>query len=274
MRLSEDCFYLVCAAFFEQRLIDHLNHYLVENDLEVVVRSNKWSAIAVQGPKSRVVLAANTDAELNNNGFRWLTARSITVAGYPVWALRISYTGELGWELHGPRENMLGVYDALWASGQAYDVADYGSFAMNTMRMEKMFKGAGELTNEVTLPEADVMRFVKMDKDDFVGKAETQNSLERELRWVCAYLRIESDGVIDGHGGEAVFFEGNVVGSITSVAYGHRVGSVLAFAYIKPYAARPGTMLRVMTAGSLCSARVLIQPAYDPDNVLLRADAI
>ena len=113
-----------------------------------------------------------------------------------------------------------------------------------------------------------------MDKDDFVGKAETQNSLKRELRWVCAYLRIESDGVCDGHGGEAVFFEGNVVGSITSVTYGHRVGSVLAFAYIKPYAARPGTMLQVMTAGSLCSARVLIQPAYDPDNVLLRADAI
>ena len=274
VRLTENSFYLICAAVFEQRLIDHLNHYLVENDLEIVVQSNKWSAIAVQGPKSRAVLAANTDAQLNNSGFRWLTARSITVAGYPVWALRMSYIGELGWELHGPRQNMLSVYDALWTSAQAYDVADYGSFAMNTMRMEKMFKGIGELTNEVTLPEADVMRFVKMDKDDFIGKAETENSLERELPWVCAYLRIESDGVVDGHGGEAVLFEGNVVGSITSVAYGHRVGSVLAFAYIKPYAARPGTMLQIMITGSLRSAHVLSQPAYDPDNVLLQSDAI
>ena len=118
------------------------------------------------------------------------------------------------------------------------------------------------------------MRFVKMDKDDFIGKAETENSLERELPWVCAYLRIESDGVVDGHGGEAVLFEGNVVGSITSVAYGHRVGSVLAFAYIKPYAARPGTMLQIMITGSLRSAHVLSQPAYDPDNVLLESDAI
>ena len=113
-------------------------------------------------------------------------------------------------------------------------VAEYGSFAMNVMRMEKMFKGAGELTNEVTLPEADVMRFVRMDKDDFVGKSQTQLSVAREPPWVCAYLRIEPDGVVDGHGGEAVLFEGNVVGATASVAYGHTVGCILAFAYLKP----------------------------------------
>jgi len=81
---------------------------------------------------------------------------------------------------------------------------------MNVMRMEKMFKGAGELTNEVTLPEADVMRFVKMDKS-FVGHAQTQASLDKPLRWVCAYLAIESDGEIDGHGGEAILMGDSVV---------------------------------------------------------------
>jgi len=102
--------------------------------------------------------------------------------------------------------------------------------------MEKMFKGAGELTNEVTLPEADVMRFVKMDKE-FIGKELTQASIDAELPWICAYLQIEPNGVEDGHGGEAVLLDGSVVGSTASVTFGHSVGKILAFAYIKPHAA-------------------------------------
>ena len=97
----------------------------------------------------------------------------------------------IGWKIHGPREHMPAVYYALRASGGAFGIADFGSFAMNAMRMEKMFKGAGELTNEVTLPEAGVMRFVRMEKGDFVGRAETRASLDADLPWICAYLEIE-----------------------------------------------------------------------------------
>ncbi len=273
VRLAKDRYYLVCAAFFEQRLLDHLKSHRNGETLQVITRSDDWSAIALQGPKSRDVLAANTDAALDNAGFRWLTAQEISVAGHPVWAFRMSYAGELGWELHGPRDAMLSVYDALWAAGEAHGVVDYGSFAMNVMRMEKMFKGAGELTNEVTLPEADVMRFVKMDKGDFAGKAQTQASLDGDLPWVCAYLSIDPDGVVDGHGGEAVLLNGEVVGSTASVAYGHSVGTILAFAYIKPRAAAPGTDLEVVIAGEARPARVLGEPAYDPENSKPRTDA-
>lgn len=273
IRTEEDGFYLVCTAFFEQRLLDHLNRHRGEEELEVVTLSDAWSAIALQGPKSRQVLAANTDAALDNAGFRWLTAQQITVAGKSMLALRMSYAGELGWELHGPRENMLAVYDALWASGEAHGIADYGSFAMNAMRMEKMFKGAGELTNEVTLPEADVMRFVKLDKGEFLGRAETRASLDAPLPWVCAYLSIEPDGIEDGHGGEAVLKDGAVVGATASVAFGHSVDTILAFAYIKPQAAAAGTELSVVIAGEPRPARVLGEPAYDPENLLPRSDA-
>ena len=168
---------------------------------------------------------------------------------------------------------MLAVYDALWASGEQFGVADYGSFAMNAMRMEKGFKGAGELTNEVTLPEADVMRFVKMDKGAFLGKAETQASLDGDLPWICAYLSIEADGEEDGHGGEAVLLDGKVVGTTSSVAYGHTVGAIMAFAYVKPEAAKPGTELEVVIMGRERPARVLAEPAYDPESLLPRADA-
>lgn len=272
VRFADDHFYLVCAAFFEQRLLDHLNRHFANEDVQIIKRSDEWSAIALQGPESRDVLAANTDAELDNANFRWMSAQEIDIAGNTMWAFRMSYAGELGWEIHGPRERMLAVYDALWSSGGKHGIVDYGSFAMNVMRMEKMFKGAGELTNEVTLPEADVMRFVKMDKGDFIGKAPTQESLDDELPWVCAYLAIEPDGEVDGHGGEAVLMDGDVMGSTASVAYGHTVGKILAFAYIKPKAAKPGTELEVVVAGAPRPARVLGEPAYDPENLLPRAE--
>ncbi len=271
VRLADDRFYLVCAAFFEQRLLDHLNQQRNAEDVQIIKRSDAWAALALNGPKSRDVLAACTDAPLDNANFRWLSAQQIKIAGHECWAFRMSYAGELGWEFHIPRENALAIYDALWDAGEDYGIADYGSFAMNAMRMEKAFKGAGELTNEVTLPEADVMRFVKTDKD-YLGKAETLADADN-LPWICAYLEIEPDGDEDGHGGEAVLLDGQVVGSTASVAYGHTVGKILAFSYIKPHAALTGTALQVVVAGKARAAKILAEPAYDPTNIKPRIDA-
>jgi len=273
VRFGGDRFYLVCAAFFEQRLLDHLNRYLKGEKLEVINRSYDWAAISLQGPKSRAVLGDNSDAKFDNASFRWLSAQQIDIAGKSMWAFRMSYAGELGWEIHGRRNDMLAVYDALWASGEAFGIVDYGSFAMNAMRMEKAFAGAGELNNEVTLAEANVMRFVKMDKPEFVGKQQTQESLDAPLPWVCTYLSIEADGAYDGHGGEAVLMDGKVVGSTSSVAYGHSVGEILAFAYLQPVASEPDTKLQVVIMGKERSAVVLGRPAYDADNLLPRVEA-
>ncbi len=272
VRLDEDRFYLVCAMFFEQRLLDHLNQRIDGEQVNVIKRSDEWAAMTINGPKTRDVLKACTDAGLDNGSFRWMSAQSIAIAGHDVWAFRMSYAGELGWEIHGPKENMLAIYDALWEAGEQYGIVNYGSFAMNAMRMEKKFHGAGELTNEVTLPEAGVMRFVKMDKGDFVGKPETQTSLDDELPWICAYLEIESNDLEDGHGGEAVLLDGKVVGSTASVAYGHTVGKILAFAYIKPFAAEPGTELEVVIAGEPRKAKALEQAVYDPMSERPRTD--
>jgi len=277
VKLAEDRFYLVCAAFFETRLTDYLSQRLEGADVSIRVLSTDWAALALQGPKSRDVLAATTPAALGNASFRWLSAQEISIAGHSVWAMRLSYAGELGWEIHGPAEAMLAVYDALWAAGEAHGITDYGSFAMNAMRMEKMFKGAGELTNEVTLPEAAVMRFVRLDKD-FVGKAATEASAQAQqagdMPWTCAYLVIEPEGDEDGHGGEAVLLNGEVVGSTSSVAFGPTVGKILAFAYIRPAAATPGQALEVVIQGKPRKAVVADRPLYDPDSLLPRTDAV
>lgn len=270
VRMAEDRYYLVCAAFFEQRLLDHLAAQHKGEDVTVTALSEAWGALSINGPRARDVLAACSDARLDNAAFRWLSAQEMTVAGHRLWAFRMSYAGELGWELHMPAEAMPDVYQALWEVGEPHGIADYGSFAMNVMRMEKGFKGAGELTNEVTLAEADVLRFAREDKD-YLGRDKTLNT---DLPWVCAYLEIDPDGVRDGHGGEAVLLEGKVVGSTASVAYGHTVGKILAFAYLKPHAAKAGTALEVVIHGQPRGTRVLGEPAYDPQSLKPRADAV
>ena len=277
VRMAEDRFYLVCAAFFEQRLLDHVNQNLNGEDVTVKALSSSWSALSLNGPRARDVLAQCTDADLSNQGFRWLSAQEIGVAGHQVWAFRMSYAGELGWEFHMPNGACLDVYNALWSAGEAHGITDYGSFAMNVMRMEKAFKGAGELTNEVTLPEADVMRFAKLDKE-YLGADVTRASvLEAEngtMKWVCAYLEIEPDGVVDGHGGEAVVLNGEVVGSTASVAYAHTYGKILAFAYVKPHVNVPGTEVEVVIAGDARGGKILGDAVYDPASELPRTDGV
>ncbi|MEM9249582.1 MAG: FAD-dependent oxidoreductase [Pseudomonadota bacterium] len=269
LRMGAARYYLVCAAFFEQRLLDHLAKHKADANVAVTAVSAEWSALTINGPRARDVLAQTTPAQLDNANFRWLTAQQIEVAGHPVLAMRMSYAGELGWELHMPNAACLDVYNALWAAGQPHGIADYGSFAMNVMRMEKAFKGAGELTNEVTLREADVMRFARADKD-YIGRDET---LSEDTRWLCVLLEVEPDGEVDGHGGEAVLLGGRVVGSTASVAYGHSVGKILAFAFLAPEAAAPGTALEVVIHGTPRAAKVIADPPYDPESLLPRTDA-
>ena len=272
---SAERYYLVCAAFFENVLIDHLRNQLAGENVAIISRSDSWSALALSGPRARDVLNACTDADLSNAGFRWLSAQDITVAGHPLLALRMSYAGELGWELHMPNRACKDVYQALWKAGASHGIADYGSFAMNALRMEKAFKGARELTNEVTLPEADVMPFVSLDKE-YLGADATRRSAkaasEGALPWICAYLEIEPDGVNDGHGGEAVLWDGQVIGATTSVAYGHSVGKILAFAYVDHAAHDLGAEIEVVIAGAPRRGRILSEAAHDPTSNLPRTD--
>ncbi|MBY8977118.1 FAD-dependent oxidoreductase [Rhodobacteraceae bacterium NNCM2] len=272
VRLAEDRFYLVCAAFFEQRLIDYLTFARAGEDVTITNRSTEWGAFTLNGPRGRDILGAVTDADLSNAGFKWMTAQEIALADQKLWAFRMSYAGELGWEFHGPREAVLAAFRAVKAAGSAKGLANYGSFAMNVLRMEKGFKGAGELTNEVTLPEADVMRFVRLDKD-FRGKAATEAAAAQPLRWLCAYLEVEADGRSDGNGGEAVLSGGAQVGTVSSIAFCHGVNKLLAFAYIRADFAVADTELEVVVMGDPRKARVLSEPAYDPQSLLPRTDA-
>ena len=265
-RLAADRYYLMFAAFHEIRVRDWLvRHRRDDEDVTIDVVSEAFGCLVLSGPRARDVLRQLTQAPLDNDAFPWFTAQEIDVAGAVVRVLRMSYVGELGWELHVPIEHMADLYDALWTAGRDHGMVNFGSHTLNALRLEKAFKGASELTNEVTLPEADVMRFVAIDKDGFVGQDATRRSADGPLPWKCAYLTIDVDGA-DCNGSEAVMANGRTVGAVSSGAYGHAVGQSLAFAYVEPSFAEPGTALDVMILGERRAARVLGEAAYDSGN--------
>ena len=212
-----------------------------------------------------------TDSDLTNASFRWLTGQEISIADRPVRALRVNYVGELGWELHPKMGDLPALYEAVHAAGREYGIADFGLYAVNSLRIEKAYRGWGaELTNEVTMLDADMERFLKLDKQDFTGKAATlaRQSETRELQLI--YFEVDA-GDADVLGNEPIFASGECVGIATSGGYGHRVGKSLGFGYVPPALAAAGTALEVAVLGESRTMRVLGEPAYDPGNERLRA---
>lgn len=266
-RLGEGRYYILSGASAEDRDLDILTQGVAAGE-DVTVRNvtDERGVLVLAGPRSREVLAALTPADLGNDAFPWLDAREIDVAGISLRALRINYVGELGWELHCPMTELAPLYDAVWQAGAAHGIANFGAYAVNSLRMEKAYKGYGaELTNEITMVEADMMRFFDRDGAEFTGKAATLAVEAEGVATKCVYFEVEA-GDSDVAGGEPVFEGDAVVGVTTSGGFGHATGKSLGFAYVEPRLAAAGSTFGVELLGERRRAVVLQRPAYDPDN--------
>ena len=275
-RLAEDHYYLLSSAVAELRDFDFLRQAMQAGEaVEVRNVSDAFGNLVLAGPRSRALLSRLTDADLGNEAFKWLTGKEITVAGIPVRALRVNYVGELGWELHAPMQQLKDLYQAVWNAGQPLGIADFGLYAVNSLRMEKSYRGWGaELTNEITPLEAGLGRLVAFDKGDFVGREACLAVRDQGCKTQLVYLEVDSSNAdlnAEVFGGDAVFAKGKVVGVSTSGGYGHTVQKSLAFAYVSPEFASPDTELEIKVFGELRKARVLADLAYDPQNLRLRA---
>ncbi len=269
-RLPGDRFYILSGAVCEIRDYDAIDMAKAEGEnVEIANVTDGWGVLVVAGPKSRDTLASLTNASLANEDFRWLSGQEIAIAGIDVRALRVNYVGSLGWEIHCPMDRLKDLYDAIWKAGEEHGIADFGVYAVNSLRLEKAYKGFGaELTNEITPVEADIMRFVKLDKD-FTGKAEVE-AAKAKGPWISiVYCEVDA-GDADVHGGEPVMDGDKVIGVTTSGGYGHTVGKSLCFAYVEPGYARPGVSFDIEIIGERRKAKVLAEPVFDPSNVALR----
>ncbi len=265
-KLAEDYYFIGSSIVAEIKDRDWLNRHINPGeDVNITNLTDEWGTLALSGPVSRDILAQGTDTPFDNDNFPWLSGQQINLFGVDCVALRVSFTGELGWELHAPMSDLPELYQALHKAGEPHGLKDIGSHAFNSLRLEKMYRGSAELTPEVGLVDADMMRFFQAKDRDFIGKAATLERQQQPGGWQLVYLSVNANDA-DCHGGEPLLLEDEYVGMITSGGYGHSVGESLAFGYVKDIEVDENTQLTVQILGEQCAVKILTEPLWDPNN--------
>jgi glycine cleavage system aminomethyltransferase T len=227
--------------------------------------------IGLWGPKARDVLSTVTDADLSNEAFRYFQAREICVGTVPVTALRLSYVGELGWELYTTADMGLRLWDTLWAAGREYDMIAAGRGAFGSLRLEKGYRSAGvDMTTEHDPYETGLGFAVRMDKGDFVGRsALVGKRVETVERRLVSLLIADPQAVVMGK--EPVHVDGRPAGYVTSAGFGYSIGSAIAYAWLPAIFARPGQPVTIRYFDEDVSAAVAEEPLFDPEMQRLRS---
>ena len=272
-RLSKDNFYVLSSTASEIRDLDWFNHHIKKDEkIEIKNVTSDYGVLVLVGPNSRNILSKLTSENLENNNFPWLKGKEIEINKVQVRALRINYMGELGWELHHPMKQMESLYDAIYEVGKKENMINFGTYAVNSLRMEKAYRGWGaELTGEISLIEAGMDRFFNLNKKSkFIGSDALREKLQSGVDIKIVYLEVDSDDA-DPRGNEPVYYNNKIVGVVTSGAYGFRVKKTLAFAYVSSELAKVGNEFLIGIQGQKRRAKVLSLPAYDPENKKLKA---
>ena len=228
---------------------------------------------SVSGPKSRKILQHLTNTSLNTKDFPFMRSKRIELAGIQVHALRISFTGDLGWEIHCNTFDQKKLYSALLDTGKEFGARPVGSRALMSLRIEKGYGSwSREYSPEYWPHEQGMARFCDMDKN-FLNKASLENVLRKTPREEMYLLHLDESSVresnADATGGEPIFKDGIGIGRVTSGTYGYTVGMSLALAMIKNV--RPGDDVYVMVLGKPHKAKILHEPPFDPKGEKLRA---
>ena len=245
-------------------------HTPVEKDVTVTDVTNDFACLSLCGPDARKVLEVVTGDDVSNEGFAYMTAKNIDISGMNVWAQRVSYTGELGWELYMGNDDALVVWDTIVEAGKAFDITPIGYKALDGLRIEKGFLyWSGDISPSDNPLEAGLGFCVDFNKDDFIGKD--------------ALLKIKADGLktklcgltLDGgyclFGGESVYKDGSIVDRIRTANHGYNVNMDIALVYLPQDMAKPGTELEVEVMGKFIKATVVSMPLVDPKGLRIRA---
>ncbi|HIN07802.1 MAG TPA: FAD-dependent oxidoreductase, partial [Pelagibacteraceae bacterium] len=272
-RLPNNLFYVLSSTASEIRDFDWFNRHVSEREkVNIKNVTQDYGVLILVGPKSRTVLSQLTSQNLNNNDFPWLKGKEILINKIPVRALRVNYVGELGWELHHPMDQMVSLYDAIYEVGKKENIVNFGTYAVNSMRMEKAYRGWGsELTGEISLVEAGMDRFFNLKKkNNFFGAKALQEKVQSGVDIKLVYLDVDADNA-DAMGNEPIYYKNKIVGVTTSGSYGFRVKKSLAFGYVKSDLMNAGSELEIAIQGQRRKAKILDSAVYDQDNQKLKA---
>jgi len=272
-RLAEERFSIVTGTAFGNHDREWIRRH-VPDDGSVRVQdvTSAWACFGIWGPRSREALAPLTPQDLSNEAFPYMSVREITVGHVPVRALRVTYVGELGWELYCPAEYGLGLWRSLWEAGEPHGIVAGGYRAIDSLRLEKGYRVWGaDITPDETPYEGGVGFCVKLDKDGgFIGHEALVAAKEAGPR-----ARLRCLTLADPHsvalGNEPVRVDGEVGGRVTTGGYGYTVERSIAYAYLPPDRAEPGTPVEVEIFGRWVEGEVAAEPLFDPKGERIRA---
>ncbi len=234
--------------------------------------SSAWGKIGLWGPKARDVLARVAEEDVSNAAFPYYTMQPLTIDAAPTVALRVSYAGELGWEIYTPTEYALRLWDALWEAGRDHGLVLAGNGAFDSLRLEKGYRLWGsDIHTDYTPFEAGLEWAVKLNKPDFIGREALIRAKESGLRRKLCCLTLDGAGVLMGK--EPIFApgeDGKAIGYVTSANYGYSVGKFIAYGYLPLEHADVGTKVEIEYFGERLPATVSAEPLFDPAGARMK----
>ena len=275
--LGEDEFMLMTGAGAYWHDFDLLSFALpVGGTISINDITRDFATLLVTGPKAPALLADVVDIDVASGAFPWLTHQRVKIAGVETTAIRVSFAGEAGWELHCPMQDVVTVYDAIIAQGDAHQLGHFGMLALDSMRLEKGYRSwKSDLTSDYSMLESGLERWVNFGKDDFTGK--TALMAEHQAGTKRRFVTLTVDDPADAEPfGEAVYLSTVLVndvaaGLVVSAGYGHRVGASIAMAVIDADALVEGANLAVDVLGRIRDAHIVDgHVLYDPTNAKLK----
>ena len=271
-RLSDELFQIVTGTAFGNHDREWIRKHLPDGGVEVRDVTSAWSCFGIWGPRARDVLAPLTPQDLGNEAFPYMSVRETTLGEVPVRALRVTYVGELGWEIYCPTEYGLGLWRRLWEAGEPHGIVAGGYRAIDSMRLEKGYRVWGaDITPDETPYEGGVGFCVKLDKEGgFIGREALVEAKAAGPRTrLCCLTLADPRSVALGN--EPVRVEGEIEGRVTTGGYGYTVERSIAYAYLPPERAEPGTGVEVEIFGEWIAGEVAAEPLFDPRGERIRA---
>jgi glycine cleavage system T protein len=269
-RLAEDCFRIVTGTAFGRHDLAWIRSHAPEDgSVSVADVTSAYACLGLWGPAAREILQPLTTADLGNDAFPYMHARELAVGPVPCLALRVTYVGELGWELYCPMEFGLRLWDSIWDEGRAHGLVPGGYKAIDSLRLEKGYRVWGaDITPDETPYEAGLGFAVKLNKGNFIGRAALSQASEPERLLACLALAEPHSVAL---GSEPVRLEGAIVGRVTSGGYGYTVERSIAYAYLPAASAEPGTPVAVEIFGRWVPGAVAKEPLWDPAGERIRS---
>lgn len=271
-RLAEDHFLLLGPTAARERDFEWLQRHLpTDGSVDLRHGSDRTSTLMVMGPKSRALLSRLTDADVSKAAAPWMSLREISIAGVEVTALRVSFVGELGWELHVDDRDVVSLYEALHDAGADLGLRDFGSYALNSMRVEKGYHGWGsEFGVEYTPFDVGIERFIHLDKGDFIGRAAALEASERTAGWNYGVWTVDISDIEGAAGDPApsapIRVDGEAIGFVTSTSLGFRTAQRVCLGYVEGRHADTTDGFTIDVFGTQCPAARHAHAIYDPEN--------